>query len=102
MSYVIMGCHLRLLSFMNLQEVSESKQQAAGTVNVELDAAPGVDLTKTLNDLREQYEHMADKNRREAEAWFLGQVIHHPISESFISWVHISRDTSLSYKKKRF
>ncbi|XP_069808679.1 keratin, type I cytoskeletal 15-like [Dendropsophus ebraccatus] len=56
------------------EEISESKQQAAGTVNVELDAAPGVDLLKTLNDLREQYEHIADKNRREAEAWFLSQV----------------------------
>ncbi|XP_073428785.1 keratin, type I cytoskeletal 19-like isoform X2 [Dendrobates tinctorius] len=56
------------------EEVSDSKQQAAGTVNVELDAAPGVDLLKAINDLREQYEHVAEKNRREAEAWFLGQV----------------------------
>ncbi|KAG8566410.1 hypothetical protein GDO81_013236 [Engystomops pustulosus] len=56
------------------EEVTESKQQAAGTVNVELDAAPGVDLLKTLNDLRESYEHIAEKNRREAEAWFLSQV----------------------------
>ncbi|KAM3923801.1 keratin, type I cytoskeletal 19-like [Leptodactylus fuscus] len=56
------------------EEVSERKEHAAGTVNVELDAAPGVDLLKTLNDLREQYEHVAEKNRREAEAWFLGQV----------------------------
>ncbi|XP_053310196.1 keratin, type I cytoskeletal 19-like [Spea bombifrons] len=56
------------------EEVSEKKQQAAGTVNVELDAAPGVDLLKTLNDLREQYEHISEKNRREAEAWFTSQV----------------------------
>ncbi|XP_056404630.1 keratin, type I cytoskeletal 15-like isoform X2 [Hyla sarda] len=56
------------------EEISESKQQAAGTVNVELDAAPGIDLLKTVNDLREQYEHIAEKNRREAEALFLSQV----------------------------
>nr|BAE98093.1 keratin [Xenopus laevis] len=56
------------------EEVSEKKQHAAGTVSVELDAAPGIGLLNTLNDLREQYEHIADKNRREAEAWFLSQV----------------------------
>ncbi|XP_075702556.1 keratin, type I cytoskeletal 15-like [Rhinoderma darwinii] len=56
------------------EEVSESRQQAAGTINVELDAAPGVDLLKTVNDLREQYEHIAEKNRKEAEASFLAQV----------------------------
>ncbi|MEE6507250.1 hypothetical protein FKM82_018393 [Ascaphus truei] len=55
------------------EEVSESNTHAAGTVNVELDAAPGVDLSKILNDLREQYEHIAEKNRREAEAWFVSQ-----------------------------
>ncbi|XP_069809642.1 keratin, type I cytoskeletal 15-like isoform X1 [Dendropsophus ebraccatus] len=55
------------------EEISESKQQSAGTVNVELDAAPGVDLIKTINDLREQYEIVAEKNRKEAEAWFLSQ-----------------------------
>lgn len=59
-----------------LQEVSEKKEQAAGTVNVELDAAPGVDLLRVINELREQYEHIAEKNRREAEAWFLSQVAH--------------------------
>ncbi|XP_072269828.1 keratin, type I cytoskeletal 15-like isoform X2 [Pyxicephalus adspersus] len=56
------------------EEVSVKKEQAAGTVNVELDAAPGEDILKTINDLREQYEHIAEKNRREAEALFLSQV----------------------------
>ncbi|XP_077316043.1 keratin, type I cytoskeletal 19-like [Lithobates pipiens] len=56
------------------EEVSEKKEQAAGTVNVELDAAPGVDLLRVINELREQYEHIAEKNRREAEAFFLSQV----------------------------
>ncbi|XP_053554678.1 keratin, type I cytoskeletal 15-like [Bombina bombina] len=56
------------------EEVGEKQQHATGTVNVELDATPGVDLTRILNELREQYEHIAEKNRREAEAWYLGQV----------------------------
>lgn len=45
-----------------------------GEVNVEMDAAPGVDLTKVLNEMRAQYEVMADQNRKDAEAWFLEKV----------------------------
>ncbi|NP_001079038.1 keratin 55 L homeolog [Xenopus laevis] len=36
-------------------------------VNVEMNAAPGMDLTKILNDMRAQHEALAEKNRREAE-----------------------------------
>lgn len=39
-----------------------------------MDAAPGVDLTKVLNEMRAQYEAMADQNRKDAEAWFLEKV----------------------------
>lgn len=35
-----------------------------------MDAAPGTDLTKLLNDMRGQYEVIAEQNRKEAEAWF--------------------------------
>uniref|UniRef100_A0A8D0DI23 Keratin 12 n=1 Tax=Salvator merianae TaxID=96440 RepID=A0A8D0DI23_SALMN len=37
---------------------------------VEMDAAPGTDLTKLLNDMRAQYEAIAEQHRKEAEAWF--------------------------------
>lgn len=40
-----------------------------------MDAAPGIDLTKVLNEMRTQYETMADQNRKDAEAWFLEKVI---------------------------
>ncbi|NXF11927.1 K1C19 protein, partial [Smithornis capensis] len=39
-------------------------------VSVELDSAPGTDLSKILADMRDQYEQMAEKNRKDAEAWF--------------------------------
>ncbi|XP_073428767.1 keratin, type I cytoskeletal 47 kDa-like [Dendrobates tinctorius] len=52
------------------EEMSIAKRSAGGTVNVEMDAAPGVDLTKLLNDMRGDYEALAEKNRRDAEAWF--------------------------------
>lgn len=48
--------------------------QTGGDVNVEMDAAPGVDLSRILNEMRDQYEQLAEKNRRDAEAWFLSKV----------------------------
>lgn len=57
-----------------LQEMKEFSSQLAGQVNVEMDAAPGVDLTHVLAEMREQYEAIAEKNRRDAEAWFFSKV----------------------------
>ncbi|XP_077316005.1 keratin, type I cytoskeletal 47 kDa-like [Lithobates pipiens] len=52
------------------EELQVARSSATGQVNVEMDAAPGIDLTKILNDMRADYEVLADKNRREAEAQF--------------------------------
>ncbi|XP_005087423.1 keratin, type I cytoskeletal 15 [Mesocricetus auratus] len=55
------------------EEMKEFSSQLAGQVNVEMDAAPGVDLTRMLAEMREQYEAIAEKNRRDAEAWFFSK-----------------------------
>ncbi|XP_071584761.1 keratin, type I cytoskeletal 19-like [Heliangelus exortis] len=55
------------------EEMKEYSNQMSGTVNVEMDAAPGIDLTRILSEMREQYETLAEKNRKDAEAWFLTQ-----------------------------
>ncbi|XP_066220306.1 keratin, type I cytoskeletal 15 [Saccopteryx leptura] len=55
------------------EEMREFSSQLAGQVNVEMDAAPGVDLTRVLAEMREQYEAIAEKNRRDAEAWFFSK-----------------------------
>ncbi|XP_069809101.1 keratin, type I cytoskeletal 47 kDa-like [Dendropsophus ebraccatus] len=55
------------------EELSVLHGTQAGQLTVEMNAAPGNDLTKILNDMREQYEAIAEKNRREAEARFLEQ-----------------------------
>ncbi|XP_071584770.1 keratin, type I cytoskeletal 19 [Heliangelus exortis] len=52
------------------EEMSALGGQVAGQVNVEVDSAPGIDLSKILTDMRDQYEQMAEKNRKDAEAWF--------------------------------
>lgn len=51
---------------------------SGGDVTVEMNAAPGTDLTKLLNDMRAQYEELAEQNRREAEEQFNKQVGDHP------------------------
>ncbi|XP_006832692.1 PREDICTED: keratin, type I cytoskeletal 13 isoform X1 [Chrysochloris asiatica] len=52
------------------EEMKEFSNQVVGKVNVEMDATPGIDLTRVLAEMREQYEAMAEKNRRDAEEWF--------------------------------
>ena len=52
------------------QEMKALQCAAGGNVNVEMNAAPGVDLTLLLNNMRAEYEDLAEQNRRDAEAWF--------------------------------
>ncbi|XP_065767035.1 keratin, type I cytoskeletal 10 [Muntiacus reevesi] len=52
------------------EEMRDLQNVSTGDVNVEMNAAPGVDLTELLNNMRSQYEQLAEKNRRDAEAWF--------------------------------
>ncbi|XP_072502485.1 keratin, type I cytoskeletal 12-like [Notamacropus eugenii] len=53
------------------EELRAIQAAGLGQVSVEMDAAPGINLTKLLNDMRGQYEIIAEQNRKEAEAWFL-------------------------------
>ncbi|XP_007465281.1 PREDICTED: keratin, type I cytoskeletal 17 [Lipotes vexillifer] len=55
------------------EEMNVLRGQVGGEINVEMDAAPGVDLSRILNEMREQYEKMAEKNRKDAEDWFFSK-----------------------------
>ncbi|KAE8574773.1 hypothetical protein XENTR_v10003575 [Xenopus tropicalis] len=55
----------------NHQEEISSIKVGSGQVTVEMDAAPAVDLTLLLNNMRADYEVVAEKNRKEVEEWFL-------------------------------
>ncbi|XP_074080066.1 keratin, type I cytoskeletal 10-like isoform X2 [Macrotis lagotis] len=52
------------------EEMKDLQNVSTGDVNVEMNAAPGVDLTEYLNRMRSEYESMAEQNRKDAEAWF--------------------------------
>ncbi|NWW50037.1 K1C14 protein, partial [Pedionomus torquatus] len=55
------------------EEMNALRGQVGGEISVEMDAAPGIDLTKILAEMREQYESLAEKNRRDAEQWFFSK-----------------------------
>ncbi|XP_008567733.1 PREDICTED: keratin, type I cuticular Ha6 isoform X1 [Galeopterus variegatus] len=52
------------------EEVSALRCQLGDRLNVEVDAAPPVDLNKILDDMRCQYEALVENNRRDVETWF--------------------------------
>ncbi|XP_062994806.1 keratin, type I cytoskeletal 19-like [Elgaria multicarinata webbii] len=52
------------------EEITCLKSQSTGDVNVEVNACPGPDLKKILEEMRCKYETMIDGNRKEVEAWY--------------------------------
>ncbi|KAG9346223.1 hypothetical protein JZ751_008048 [Albula glossodonta] len=63
------------------EELESLRAQQCGSVNVEMDCARSMDLSKEMHAMREQYETMVDRNRQEAEAWFQGKVCGSRVSE---------------------
>uniref|UniRef100_A0A9L0TMM0 Keratin 34 n=1 Tax=Equus caballus TaxID=9796 RepID=A0A9L0TMM0_HORSE len=55
------------------QEVNSLRSRLGDRLNVEVDAAPTVDLNRVLNETRSQYEALVETNRRDVEEWFIKQ-----------------------------
>ncbi|XP_036196461.1 keratin, type I cytoskeletal 12 [Myotis myotis] len=53
------------------EELQSFQSDGPAQVSVEMNAAPGVDLTGLLNNMRAQYEAIAEQHRKDAEAWFI-------------------------------
>lgn len=69
----LVSCGIATL-FLLHQEVNTLRCQIGDRLNVEVDAAPTVDLNRVLNETRCQYEALVETNRREVEEWFTTQV----------------------------
>ncbi|XP_077019128.1 keratin, type I cuticular Ha5 [Tamandua tetradactyla] len=52
------------------EEANSLRCQLGDRLNVEVDAAPPVDLNRVLDEMRCQYETLVENNRRDAEDWF--------------------------------
>ncbi|XP_063281952.1 keratin, type I cytoskeletal 19-like [Pelobates fuscus] len=55
------------------EEVTRLRAQLGARVNVEVNAAPAVNLNKVLTEIREEYEKLMERNINDVENWFISQ-----------------------------
>ncbi|XP_069733297.1 keratin, type I cytoskeletal 20 [Phaenicophaeus curvirostris] len=52
------------------EEIGRLRKEVSGSVNVEVDAAPSIDLAAVMENMRRQYEEIAEKYHQEAKEQF--------------------------------
>ncbi|XP_060753265.1 keratin, type I cytoskeletal 50 kDa-like [Tachysurus vachellii] len=62
------------LQNLHREEMVTTRSKMSGQIHVEVESAPQQDLTSVLEDMRDHYETIASKNRRDLEAWFKGKL----------------------------
>ncbi|XP_075033261.1 keratin, type I cytoskeletal 19-like [Mixophyes fleayi] len=55
------------------EEMKTCGGQLQGTINVDVKAAPGIELQRELGNLRQKYEALIAKNQKELENWYHDQ-----------------------------
>ncbi|XP_066510672.1 keratin, type I cytoskeletal 13-like [Hoplias malabaricus] len=68
--YEILQKERDTLQTTHQQEVLSLRDVVSGTLTVDVQAENTADLSKTLSDLRAEYEHIVQKNRNDIENWF--------------------------------
>ncbi|XP_067354123.1 keratin 98 [Channa argus] len=56
------------------EEVALLRSQMGGQVNVAVDASPSTDLNQVMTEIREHYEGVIGKNRKELELWYQNKI----------------------------
>jgi acidic type I keratin len=68
-------CSLNHFTFFPFpQEVNSLQCQLGDRINIEVTAAPSVDLNQILQEMRCRYESIMETNRKDVEEWFNTQV----------------------------
>lgn len=57
-----------------VQEMVLLRSQMSGQINVAVDAGPSTDLNQVMTDIRDHYEGVIGKNRKELESWYQNKV----------------------------
>ncbi|XP_043970155.1 keratin, type I cytoskeletal 13-like isoform X2 [Gambusia affinis] len=57
------------------EDLAQLRNQMSGQVNVEVDAGSQVDLNRIMTEIREHYEALIAKNRKDLEQWYQNKVI---------------------------
>ncbi|XP_029948786.1 keratin 98 [Salarias fasciatus] len=56
------------------EELALLRSQMGGQVNVSVDASPSTDLNQTMTEIREHYEGVINKNRKDLESWYQSKI----------------------------
>lgn len=76
------------------EEMASMRTQVTGQVNVEVDAKPQEDLSAIMAEIREQYEAMANKNKKELQEWYDKK------AEGLKSEMSVKQETLISSKSE--
>ncbi|XP_004685013.1 PREDICTED: keratin, type I cytoskeletal 9 [Condylura cristata] len=74
MQYTSLQEELAALKKNHEDEMCQLSGQSGGHVSVEMNAAPSIDLTTTLNNMRQEYEELSAKNRKDIEQQYETQM----------------------------
>lgn len=57
-----------------VQEMVLLRSQMSGQINVAVDAGPSTDLNQVMTEIRDHYEGVIGKNRKDLESWYQNKV----------------------------